>query len=93
MGLEVNKSIQGLGCPLPGKWQRILEHGRIRREKHRETGRRDNEISIYTLNIEDYIFITDIARYKDPDKTDYIIQNWLRNTEYHRIPGDMGASQ
>jgi hypothetical protein len=39
----------------------------------------DNEISVYTLNNEDYICITDIARYKDPDRTDYIIQNWLRN--------------
>ena len=39
----------------------------------------DNEISIYSLNDEDYICITDIARYKDPDRTDYIIQNWLRN--------------
>ncbi|MBF0408973.1 MAG: KilA-N domain-containing protein [Candidatus Riflebacteria bacterium] len=27
----------------------------------------------------DYICITDIARYKDPDRTDYIIQNWMRN--------------
>ena len=39
----------------------------------------DNDISIYTLNDEDYISITDIARYKDPDRSDYIIQNWLRN--------------
>jgi hypothetical protein len=39
----------------------------------------DNEISMYTINDEDYICITDIARYKDPDRTDYIIQNWLRN--------------
>jgi hypothetical protein len=39
----------------------------------------DNEISICTLNNEDYICITDIARYKDPDRTDYLIQNWLRN--------------
>ncbi|HAQ62664.1 TPA: DNA-binding protein, partial [Candidatus Delongbacteria bacterium] len=28
---------------------------------------------------EDFISLTDIARYKDPDRTDYIIQNWLRN--------------
>jgi hypothetical protein len=28
---------------------------------------------------EDYICITDIARYKDKERTDYIIQNWLRN--------------
>ncbi len=39
----------------------------------------NNEISINTINDEDYICITDIARYKDPDRTDYIIQNWLRN--------------
>ena len=39
----------------------------------------DNEISIYTLNNEDYICITDIARYKDPDNTDDLIRNWIRN--------------
>lgn len=39
----------------------------------------ENEISICTLNDEDYICITDIARYKDPERTDYLIQNWLRN--------------
>jgi hypothetical protein len=39
----------------------------------------DNEISIYTLNDEDYICITDIARYKDPDNTDDLIRNWIRN--------------
>ena len=27
----------------------------------------------------DYISLTDIARYKDSERTDYIIQNWLRN--------------
>ncbi|MBU3968580.1 MAG: KilA-N domain-containing protein [Euryarchaeota archaeon] len=36
-------------------------------------------VTIDTKNQEDYICITDIARYKDPDRTDYIIQNWLRN--------------
>jgi hypothetical protein len=39
----------------------------------------DNEISIITLNNEDYICITDIARYKDPDHTDDLIRNWIRN--------------
>lgn len=53
----------------------------------------ENEISICTLNDEDYICITDIARYKDPERTDYLIQNWLSEPEYHRIPGHMGASQ
>jgi len=36
-------------------------------------------VSFYTKETEDYICLTDIARYKDPERTDYIIQNWLRN--------------
>ena len=28
---------------------------------------------------EDYISLTDIARYKDSERTDYLIQNWMRN--------------
>lgn len=39
----------------------------------------NKEIALYTLNQDDYICITDIARYKDEGRTDYIIQNWLRN--------------
>lgn len=37
------------------------------------------DVNIYSLNNEDYICLTDIARYKDSKRTDYIIQNWLRN--------------
>ncbi|MEN6626940.1 MAG: KilA-N domain-containing protein [Candidatus Sumerlaeia bacterium] len=37
------------------------------------------EITIQTRDSEDYISLTDIARYKDSERTDYIIQNWLRN--------------
>ncbi len=28
---------------------------------------------------DDFISLSDIARYKDPERSDYIIQNWLRN--------------
>lgn len=28
---------------------------------------------------EDYISLTDMARYKDTERTNYIIQNWMRN--------------
>jgi len=28
---------------------------------------------------EDYICITDIARFKDAARTDHVLQNWLRN--------------
>ena len=36
-------------------------------------------ITILSGQQEDYISLTDIARYKDSERTDYIIQNWLRN--------------
>ena len=39
----------------------------------------DKEIELYTQNKEDYICLTDIAKYKDPNRGDYVIQNWLRN--------------
>jgi hypothetical protein len=39
----------------------------------------NKEIAIQTRDAEDYISLTDIARYKDAERTDYIIQNWLRN--------------
>jgi len=37
------------------------------------------EIKVSKAKEQDYISLTDIARHKDPDRTDYIIQNWLRN--------------
>jgi hypothetical protein len=39
----------------------------------------NNEIAVCSQNDEDYICITDIARYKDEKRTDYLVQNWLRN--------------
>jgi len=39
----------------------------------------NNEVRFYSVKEEDYISLTDIARYKDSKRTDYIIQNWLRN--------------
>ncbi|MDP1812782.1 MAG: KilA-N domain-containing protein [Sediminibacterium sp.] len=37
------------------------------------------EIIIYKDNEEDFISLTDIARYRDADRSDYMLQNWLRN--------------
>ncbi len=39
----------------------------------------NRKVTVYSKNEEDYICLTDMARYKDPKRTDYIIQNWLRN--------------
>jgi hypothetical protein len=36
------------------------------------------EIVLYSQNDEDFISLTDMARYKDNERTNYIIQNWLR---------------
>ena len=37
-----------------------------------------SEISFYQFDKEDYISLTDIAKYKD-SRSDYLISNWLRN--------------
>lgn len=37
------------------------------------------EITLYTQKEEDYICITDVARYKNPERTDDLIRNWIRN--------------
>jgi len=37
------------------------------------------EVAFYSQADADYICLTDMARYKDAERTDYIIQNWLRN--------------
>ena len=36
-------------------------------------------IGIVSENETDFICLTDIARYRDAERTDYLIQNWLRN--------------
>lgn len=39
----------------------------------------NREVQVFTVKEDDYICITDIARYKDAERTDYLISNWLRN--------------
>jgi hypothetical protein len=36
-------------------------------------------ITILTRKKDDYISLTDIAKYKEPDRSDHIIHNWMRN--------------
>jgi hypothetical protein len=36
-------------------------------------------VAVLSKNRQDYISLTDIARYKDAERTDYLISNWLRN--------------
>jgi len=39
----------------------------------------DNKINLMPLHNEDYISLTDIAGYKDTQRTDDVIRNWIRN--------------
>ena len=39
------------------------------------------EVYTFTRNETDYISLTDIAKFKDSERTDYIIQNWMRNRD------------
>lgn len=36
-------------------------------------------VGFYQVSEEDYLSLTDIARYKNPDHTDDLIRNWVRN--------------
>jgi hypothetical protein len=37
------------------------------------------EVTLFTSKEKDFISLTDIARYRDSDRSDYIQQNWMRN--------------
>lgn len=38
-----------------------------------------NTVRIFKKDDLDFISLTDIAKYKDPERSDYVLQNWLRN--------------
>lgn len=40
---------------------------------------KNTEVTFLKINEEDYLSLTDIARYRDSERSDYILQNWLRN--------------
>jgi hypothetical protein len=37
------------------------------------------KIAVFRQSEEDYISLSGIARHRDPERSDYILQNWLRN--------------
>jgi len=41
----------------------------------------DTDVKINSVNKEDYLSLTDIARYKDSKRSDYILQNWMRSKD------------
>ncbi len=47
--------------------------------KRQKLNVKGKEIVTFSKNKEDFISLTDIARYKDSERSDYILQNWMRN--------------
>jgi hypothetical protein len=37
------------------------------------------KVSVFSDKQDDYISLSDIAKYKDGDRSDYILQNWMHN--------------
>ncbi|MFZ2310382.1 MAG: KilA-N domain-containing protein [Patescibacteria group bacterium] len=37
------------------------------------------QVAMFSQNEDDYISLTDIAKYKDKERMEYLIQNWIRN--------------
>jgi hypothetical protein len=44
-------------------------------------------ITVLSLKEDDYICITNIARYKNAERTDDLVRNWLRNRNTIEFPG------
>jgi len=46
--------------------------------KNKKIEVKGQNISLFINNAENYVSLTDMARYKDAERTNYIIQNWMR---------------
>ena len=59
----------------------ILKEGRILSKiKNEKISAKGLDIQVYTEDFKnDYISLTDIARYKNTDDPRFVIQNWMRN--------------
>ena len=47
--------------------------------KNKSINVKGTDVVLYQEDKEDFISLTDIARYRDPERSDYILQNWMRN--------------
>lgn len=47
--------------------------------KNKKITAQEIDIVLYEDNQQEYISITDIVRYRDAERSAYILQNWLRN--------------
>ena len=47
--------------------------------KNKKIDVQGTSVSLFTDDRKDFISLTDIARYRDTERSDYILQNWMRN--------------
>lgn len=50
-------------------------------------------VSLSEATDNDYICLTDMARFKDANRTNYIFQNWMRSRSTIEYLGGMGATE
>ena len=55
----------------------------MNKAKRRTIEVKGSAVVVLSQNQQDFICLTDIARYKDAERTDYLISNWLRNRNTH----------
>ncbi len=48
-------------------------------KKNRKIKVLDTQVTVSRMAKEGYISLTDIARHLEPNRTDHVIQNWMRN--------------
>lgn len=58
--------------------------------KNKKIQVKGREISLYSEKTADFISLTDIARYRDAERSDYILQNWMRNRSTIEFMGALG---
>ena len=47
--------------------------------KNKKIDVQGTSVSLFTDDRKDFISLTDIARYRHTERSDYILQNWMRN--------------
>jgi hypothetical protein len=51
----------------------------VRRNSKATIEVKGSSVTVLSRKDEDYISLTDIAKHKEPDRSDHVIQNWMRN--------------
>ena len=59
----------------------VKEPSAMNKSKTTSIAVKGTTVTVLSQKQQDFISLTDIARYKDAERTDYLISNWLRNRD------------